>query len=243
MGWEEEMGWRGRNLLNFCGALSIWAKGRISMAKVEVPILTTPYQLLLLSFFFQQVSQLAQMQQATPLSLPSHPQTSPQPNHKLGVRRVSVKESVSLPFSKPPLTSTTSSNSLQQEGGGSPRGLVGGMVPADLRSHSPSVTPKASLTPTNSYESATSSNNGRLSPNVVPSQDSPLATPTPSQGSTGLVYDSIMLKHGCNCGGSHPDHPGRLQSIWARLMETRVVNNCRVSGRGRGLLSMGVVCC
>ena len=50
----------------------------------------------------------------------------------------------------------------------------------------------------------------------------------PLQGGTGLVYDSMMLKHGCNCGGSHPEHPGRLQSIWARLMETRVVNSCRV---------------
>lgn len=56
---------------------------------------------------------------------------------------------------------------------------------------------------------------------------------SPQQGSTGLVYDVMMLKHGCNCGGSHPDHPGRLQSIWARLMETRVVNDCRVRG-GRG---------
>ena len=39
------------------------------------------------------------------------------------------------------------------------------------------------------------------------------------QGGTGLVYDSMMLKHSCNCGGSHPEHPGRLQSIWARLHE------------------------
>ncbi len=46
---------------------------------------------------------------------------------------------------------------------------------------------------------------------------------------TGLVYDGMMLKHGCTCGGSHPEHPGRLQSIWARLVETRVVNSCRVS--------------
>ena len=60
----------------------------------------------------------------------------------------------------------------------------------------------------------------------------PTHTHTPThhqQGGTGLVYDSMMLKHSCNCGGSHPEHPGRLQSIWARLHETRVILNCRVS--------------
>ena len=44
------------------------------------------------------------------------------------------------------------------------------------------------------------------------------------------MYDTMMLKHSCNCGGSHPEHPGRLQSIWARLHETRVVMSCRVGG-------------
>lgn len=46
---------------------------------------------------------------------------------------------------------------------------------------------------------------------------------------TGLVYDTIMLKHHCQCGGSYPLHPensGRLQSIWARLQETGVANLC-----------------
>lgn len=46
---------------------------------------------------------------------------------------------------------------------------------------------------------------------------------------TGLVYDTIMLKHHCQCGGSYPLHPecsGRLQSIWARLQETGVANKC-----------------
>lgn len=49
---------------------------------------------------------------------------------------------------------------------------------------------------------------------------------------TGLVYDTIMLKHHCQCGGSYPLHPecsGRLQSIWARLQETGVANKCEVS--------------
>ena len=50
---------------------------------------------------------------------------------------------------------------------------------------------------------------------------------------TGLVYDTIMLKHHCQCGGSFPKHPecsGRLQSIWARLQETGVANQCEVCG-------------
>ncbi|XP_073956942.1 LOW QUALITY PROTEIN: histone deacetylase 4 [Choristoneura fumiferana] len=40
---------------------------------------------------------------------------------------------------------------------------------------------------------------------------------------TGLAYDALMLKHGCLCGAhapQHPEHGGRLQSVWARLCET-----------------------
>ncbi|KAI5635197.1 histone deacetylase domain-containing protein [Phthorimaea operculella] len=40
---------------------------------------------------------------------------------------------------------------------------------------------------------------------------------------TGLAYDALMLKHGCACGANaptHPEHGGRLQSVWARLCET-----------------------
>lgn len=40
---------------------------------------------------------------------------------------------------------------------------------------------------------------------------------------TGLAYDAVMLKHGCGCGAhapTHPEHGGRLQSVWARLCET-----------------------
>ena len=67
------------------------------------------------------------------------------------------------------------------------------------------------------------------------SKENPLFSPSPScsmQGGTGLVYDTMMLKHSCNCGGSHPEHPGRLQSIWARLHETRVITGCRVCCHG-----------
>lgn len=45
---------------------------------------------------------------------------------------------------------------------------------------------------------------------------------------TGLAFDSVMLKHACICGdnGSHPEHSGRLQSIWARLVETHLAARC-----------------
>ncbi|KAL7031182.1 hypothetical protein ACKWTF_006926 [Chironomus riparius] len=45
---------------------------------------------------------------------------------------------------------------------------------------------------------------------------------------TGLAFDSVMLKHACICGdnSSHPEHSGRLQSIWARLVETHLANRC-----------------
>ncbi|RWS29289.1 histone deacetylase 4-like protein [Leptotrombidium deliense] len=45
---------------------------------------------------------------------------------------------------------------------------------------------------------------------------------------TGIVYDSLMLKHQCICGDNsqHPEHGGRLQSIWARLQETGLTLRC-----------------
>ncbi|KFM68134.1 hypothetical protein X975_27199, partial [Stegodyphus mimosarum] len=58
--------------------------------------------------------------------------------------------------------------------------------------------------------------------------------PSPHTFTTGVVYDSLMLKHQCVCGnnGHHPEHGGRLQSIWARLQETGLLNRCeRVRSR------------
>nr|AOA33917.1 histone deacetylase 4/7 [Apostichopus japonicus] len=45
---------------------------------------------------------------------------------------------------------------------------------------------------------------------------------------TGLAYDTMMLKHQCICNNNanHPEHPGRLQSIWARLQGTGLVSRC-----------------
>ncbi|XP_064456829.1 histone deacetylase 4-like [Ornithodoros turicata] len=55
---------------------------------------------------------------------------------------------------------------------------------------------------------------------------SPQSVETPT---TALAYDSLMLKHQCICGEytSHPEHGGRLQSIWARLQETGLVARCQ----------------
>ncbi|KAM3821424.1 histone deacetylase 5 isoform 2-T2 [Vipera latastei] len=51
---------------------------------------------------------------------------------------------------------------------------------------------------------------------------------------TGVVYDTFMLKHQCTCGNTnvHPEHAGRIQSIWSRLQETGLLTKCeRIRGR------------
>ncbi|KAJ7418833.1 Histone deacetylase 9 [Willisornis vidua] len=65
--------------------------------------------------------------------------------------------------------------------------------------------------------------------------DSTLPHPDMDQSSqhvytTGVVYDSLMLKHQCMCGNyaNHPEHAGRIQSIWSRLQETGLLNKCEV---------------
>uniref|UniRef100_A0A8C7NKB3 Histone deacetylase n=1 Tax=Oncorhynchus mykiss TaxID=8022 RepID=A0A8C7NKB3_ONCMY len=49
-----------------------------------------------------------------------------------------------------------------------------------------------------------------------------------------LVYDSLMQKHQCMCGNTHthPEHAGRVQSIWSRLQETGLRGQCECI-RGR----------
>nr|XP_043906786.1 histone deacetylase 5 isoform X1 [Solea senegalensis] len=71
-------------------------------------------------------------------------------------------------------------------------------------------------------------------------QSSPAATVNPIKHlfTTGLVYDSLMLKHQCVCGNAHihPEHAGRVQSIWSRLQETGLLNRCeRIRGRKASL--------
>ncbi|XP_005411233.1 PREDICTED: histone deacetylase 4 isoform X1 [Chinchilla lanigera] len=58
--------------------------------------------------------------------------------------------------------------------------------------------------------------------------------PSKPRFTTGLVYDTLMLKHQCTCGNtnSHPEHAGRIQSIWSRLQETGLRGKCEcVRGR------------
>ncbi|XP_057193828.1 histone deacetylase 7 isoform X1 [Triplophysa rosa] len=51
---------------------------------------------------------------------------------------------------------------------------------------------------------------------------------------TGLVYDSQILKHECDCGDNskHPEHAGRIKSIWSRLHECGLQKQCELV-RGR----------
>ncbi|XP_044287049.1 histone deacetylase 7 isoform X3 [Varanus komodoensis] len=76
----------------------------------------------------------------------------------------------------------------------------------------------------------------------LPSQDmSSKVIPLPVQEqsskprfTTGIVYDSVMLKHQCSCGdnSNHPEHAGRIQSIWSRLQERGLRSQCECL-RGR----------
>uniref|UniRef100_UPI00358E38C9 histone deacetylase 4-like n=1 Tax=Myxine glutinosa TaxID=7769 RepID=UPI00358E38C9 len=72
---------------------------------------------------------------------------------------------------------------------------------------------------------------------VIPTIRKPVFT-------TGLVYDVLMLKHQCICGdiNNHPEHTGRIQSIWSRLQETGLLNKCeRVCGRKATLEELQLV--
>lgn len=67
---------------------------------------------------------------------------------------------------------------------------------------------------------------------------------------SGVVYDTFMLKHQCMCGNTHvhPEHAGRIQSIWSRLQETGLRSRCEVRlGRGQpagghSLRELGLEC-
>uniref|UniRef100_A0A452SSA5 histone deacetylase n=1 Tax=Ursus americanus TaxID=9643 RepID=A0A452SSA5_URSAM len=62
---------------------------------------------------------------------------------------------------------------------------------------------------------------------VLPSSETPART---LPALAGLVYDSVMLKHQCSCGDNsrHPEHAGRIQSIWSRLQERGLRSQCEV---------------
>ncbi|XP_041836976.1 histone deacetylase 7-like [Melanotaenia boesemani] len=54
------------------------------------------------------------------------------------------------------------------------------------------------------------------------------ATDVKLRYTTGLVYDAQMQKHQCTCGDNsrHPEHAGRIQSIWSRLHERGLKSHC-----------------
>ena len=47
-------------------------------------------------------------------------------------------------------------------------------------------------------------------------------TGSPGRGRTGVAWDPAMLQHSCLCGdtSTHPESPGRLERVLARLAET-----------------------
>ncbi|CAM6031758.1 unnamed protein product, partial [Sphagnum compactum] len=68
--------------------------------------------------------------------------------------------------------------------------------------------------------------------NLPPPVNLSIASKSPElvglKSTTGLAFDNLMLKHACICGdnSSHPEHSGRLQSVWARLVETGLAARC-----------------
>ncbi|XP_045909392.1 histone deacetylase 4 isoform X1 [Micropterus dolomieu] len=68
--------------------------------------------------------------------------------------------------------------------------------------------------------------------------------PAKPRFTTGLVYDSLMQKHQCMCGNTtiHPEHAGRIQSIWSRLQETGLRAHCEcIRGRKASLEELQTV--
>ncbi|XP_029710704.1 histone deacetylase 4 isoform X4 [Aedes albopictus] len=98
------------------------------------------------------------------------------------------------------------------------------------------IPPPVNLTMQNRSRSMLSyTNEGLASPGPLQLTTSSSASAIPlrlvhqtGKPTTGLAFDSLMLKHTCVCGdnAAHPEHSGRLQSIWARLMETGLAARC-----------------
>ncbi|XP_008185951.1 histone deacetylase 4 isoform X8 [Acyrthosiphon pisum] len=76
-------------------------------------------------------------------------------------------------------------------------------------------------------DTSTSSSSPYLSSTSLNSSGTKLSA-SPHRPNTGLAFDSLMLKHACKCGNNaiHPEHSGRLQSVWARLIETGLARRC-----------------
>ncbi|XP_028261274.1 histone deacetylase 7-like isoform X2 [Parambassis ranga] len=96
------------------------------------------------------------------------------------------------------------------------------IVPALIWPHQP-------LFRTQSSPASTSTPPSSHPPTSIPSLSlSSPAAETQLRFTTGLVYDAQMQKHQCTCGDNsrHPEHAGRVQSIWSRLLERGLRNQC-----------------
>ncbi|BFZ01040.1 hypothetical protein BsWGS_04077 [Bradybaena similaris] len=62
----------------------------------------------------------------------------------------------------------------------------------------------------------------------VPPQSAQDSGPVTYTFTTGLAYDTAMLKHRCTCNDhqNHLEHAGRIHSIWSRLSETGLEERC-----------------
>ena len=85
------------------------------------------------------------------------------------------------------------------------------------------IPPPVNLTLQNRSRSLNYSTEGLHSPSLLTT-----VPQIPHKITTGLAFDNLMLKHACVCGdnSSHPEHSGRLQSVWARLVETGLASRC-----------------
>uniref|UniRef100_UPI0037E83FF1 histone deacetylase 7-like isoform X1 n=2 Tax=Semicossyphus pulcher TaxID=241346 RepID=UPI0037E83FF1 len=95
-------------------------------------------------------------------------------------------------------------------------------VPAVIWPHQP-------LVRTQSSPPSTSLPPAQHPPNTMPSLSlSSPAADVKLRYTTGLVYDAQMQKHQCTCGDNsrHPEHAGRVQSIWSRLQERGLRSHC-----------------
>ncbi|XP_018533191.1 histone deacetylase 7 isoform X3 [Lates calcarifer] len=101
-------------------------------------------------------------------------------------------------------------------------------LPLDPPSVPPLIWPHQPLVRTRSSPASTS-----LPPPHPPTTIPSLSLSSPAADvqlrfTTGLVYDAQMQKHQCTCGDNsrHPEHAGRVQSIWSRLHERGLRNQC-----------------
>ncbi|XP_062975347.1 histone deacetylase 7 isoform X2 [Elgaria multicarinata webbii] len=101
------------------------------------------------------------------------------------------------------------------------------LIPAARGTHRPLSRAHSSPAPATASLPSQDTSSKLIPPPVQEQSNKPRFT-------TGIVYDSVMLKHQCSCGdnSNHPEHAGRIQSIWSRLQERGLRSQCECL-RGR----------